>query len=87
MSDAPHALGYAAGYNIRWLLWAITRLGLERIYYALSAVLAYVLVVMNHNADVIKGAQAGWRPHESRDTTAQTNVAREGGLNSAAPTT
>ena len=28
MGDALHALSYAAGYNIRWLLRAIVRLGL-----------------------------------------------------------
>ena len=40
MGDALHALSCAAGYNIRWLLRAIVRLGLSGLFYALSAVLA-----------------------------------------------
>ena len=32
MGDALHALSCAAGYNIRWLLWAITRLGLGGLF-------------------------------------------------------
>jgi IS5 family transposase len=39
--DALHALSCAAGYNIRWLLRAIVRLGLGGLFYALSAVIAY----------------------------------------------
>ena len=38
--DALHALSCAAGYNLRWLLRAIVRLGLRRPLYALSAVFA-----------------------------------------------
>jgi hypothetical protein len=37
MGDALHALSCAAGYNIRWLLRAIVRLGLSGLFYALSA--------------------------------------------------
>ena len=40
IGDALHALSCAAGYNIRWLLRAIVRLGLSGLFYALSAVLA-----------------------------------------------
>ena len=40
MGDALHALSCAAGYNVRWLLRAIVRLGLSGLFYALSAVLA-----------------------------------------------
>ena len=40
MGDALHALSCAAGYNIRWLLRAIVRLGLGGLFYALSAVIA-----------------------------------------------
>ena len=40
MGDALHALSCAAGYNIRWLLRAIVRLGLKGLFYVLSAVLA-----------------------------------------------
>jgi IS5 family transposase len=38
MGDALHALSCAAGYNIRWLLRAITRLGLGGLFCAFSAV-------------------------------------------------
>ena len=41
LGDALHALSCAAGYNIRWLLRAIARLGLGGLFYALSAVIAY----------------------------------------------
>ena len=40
VGDALHALSCAAGYNIRWLLRAIVRLGLKGLFYVLSAVLA-----------------------------------------------
>lgn len=39
MGDALHALSCAAGYNIRWLMRAIARLGLGALFYALSAVI------------------------------------------------
>ena len=43
VADALHALSCAAGYNIRWLLRAITRLGLTGlIFCALSTVLAWL---------------------------------------------
>ncbi len=34
LGDALHALSCAAGYNIRWLLWAIVRLGLKVVFFA-----------------------------------------------------
>ena len=43
VGDAIHALSCAAGYNIRWLLRAIARLGLGGLFYALSAVIAYAV--------------------------------------------
>jgi IS5 family transposase len=42
VGDGLHALSCAAGYNIRWLLRAITRLGLGGLFCALTAVLMYV---------------------------------------------
>ncbi len=42
LGDALHALSCAAGYNIRWLLRAITRLGLRGLFYALSILIAFV---------------------------------------------
>ena len=43
VGDALHALCCAAGYNIRWLLRAITRLGLQGIFCALSAVAMFAV--------------------------------------------
>ena len=43
VGDALHALCCAAGYNIRWLLRAIVRLGLGAIFCALSAVVVCVV--------------------------------------------
>jgi len=46
VGDALHALSCAAGYNIRWLLRAIARLGLGGLICALSVVIAYALGVL-----------------------------------------
>ena len=43
VGDALHALCCAAGYNIRWLLRAITRLGLQGLFCALSEVVMCVV--------------------------------------------
>ena len=43
VGDALHALSCAAGYNIRWLLRAIARLGLGGLFCAFIAVVTYVL--------------------------------------------
>ena len=43
VGDALHALSCAAGYNIRWLMRAIARLGLAGLSCALSAAFAYAL--------------------------------------------
>ena len=43
VGDALHALGCAAGYNIRWLLRAITRLGMKGLFCALSAMALWVV--------------------------------------------
>lgn len=42
VGDALHALSCAVGYNIRWLLRAITRLGLAGLFCVLSTVLAWL---------------------------------------------
>ena len=47
LGDAMHALGCAAGYNIRWLLRAITRMGLEGLFCALSAMALWVLWLLD----------------------------------------
>ena len=41
VGDALHALCCAAGYNIRWLLRAIARMGLGALFFALSALSVY----------------------------------------------
>ena len=46
VGDALHALSCAAGYNIRWLLRAITRLGLRGLFLVLSNVAAYAVVML-----------------------------------------
>jgi IS5 family transposase len=46
LGDALHALGCAAGYNIRWLLRAIARLSLGAVFYALSAVAVYAAALV-----------------------------------------
>ena len=46
VGDALHALSCAPGYNIRWLLRAITGLGLRGLFCALSAVTAYVFAML-----------------------------------------
>ena len=43
LGDALHALSCAAGYNIRWLLRAIARLGLGAAFYALFAGLVHAM--------------------------------------------
>ena len=43
VGDALHALSCAAGYNIRWLLRAITRLGLSGLFCAFFAMVTYAL--------------------------------------------
>ena len=58
MGDALHALSCAAGYNIRWLLRAIARLGLGGLFYALSAVLACL-------ACLLQGLSVRTKPMES----------------------
>ena len=47
VGDALHALTCAAGYNIRWLLRAIIRLGLGGLFYAQSAVFACLACLLN----------------------------------------
>ena len=46
MGDALHALSCAAGYNIRWLLRAIARLGLRGLFCVLSALSAYATALL-----------------------------------------
>jgi transposase, IS5 family len=41
LGDALHALSCAAGYNIRWLMRAIARLGVGALLFALAVVILY----------------------------------------------
>ena len=47
LGDALHALSCAAGYNIRWLLRAIVRLGLGALFCAMSVLVSYAAVALN----------------------------------------
>jgi len=47
LGDALHALRCAAGYNIRWLLRAITRLGLKWLFRALSVMITYAMCMLH----------------------------------------
>ena len=47
VGDALHALNCAAGYNIRWLLRAITRLGLGGLFCAFIAVVLCALTTLH----------------------------------------
>jgi len=65
MGDALHALTCAVGYNIRWLLRAIARLGLGGLFCAFSAViacLACLLQAMPVRTKVMASAQTPQRP-------------------------
>jgi hypothetical protein len=64
VGDALHALSCAAGFNIRWLLRAIARLGLGGLLYAFSAVIAYLaclLQAMPARTKVMESARTSQR--------------------------
>jgi transposase, IS5 family len=64
VGDALHALSCAAGYNIRWLLRAIARLGLGGLSCALSAMVAYAVsmaVAMLTVAKALSPSTTRWR--------------------------
>ena len=52
----------AAGYNIRWLLRAITRLGLRGLFCALSAVTAYALAMLQAMPTASNSLQTAVKP-------------------------
>jgi IS5 family transposase len=62
MGDALHALSCAAGYNVRWLLRAIVRLGLSGLFYALSAVLACLACLLHAMAAPTKATASARSP-------------------------
>ena len=72
MGDALYALSCAAGYNIRWLLRAIVRLGLHGLFDAPSAViacLACLMQVMPVRAKTVELAQTPQRRPSPRLTS------------------
>lgn len=60
--DALHAVLCAAGYNIRWLLRAIVRLGLKGLFAPVLALLATMLAVIAPatRARKTSGSPLGW---------------------------
>ena len=69
IGDALHALSCAAGYNIRWLLRAIARLGQGGLFYAFSAVaacLACLLQAMPARTKGMRSARTPQRPPSPR---------------------
>ena len=69
VGDALHALCCAAGYNIRWLLRAIARLGLGGLFCALSVMLAcltWLLKVMPARTDAMQLARTPQRRASQR---------------------
>jgi IS5 family transposase len=62
VGDALHALSCAAGYNIRWLLRAIVRLGLGALFCALSALVSYAAGALNMLAAGSSAAGSKSRP-------------------------
>ena len=57
VGDALHALGCAAGYNIRWLLRAITRLGMKGLFCVLSAMALWVLWLVGVASNLFRTAR------------------------------
>jgi IS5 family transposase len=66
VGDALHALCCAAGYNIRWLLRAIVRLGLGALFFALSALVVCVVGLLGALPAAPKAARAAVGPASVR---------------------
>jgi IS5 family transposase len=66
VGDALHALCCAAGYNIRWLLRAITRLGLQGLFYALSVVVMCAIALWGASLASPRAARAAVRSASPR---------------------
>ena len=86
MGDALHALSCAAGYNIRWLLRAIVRLGLRGLFLRPLGGVRVPRVLAASRAGVDKTGEAG--PITSAQTVIQSLVAVTcwAQMNSAGPT-
>ena len=62
MGDALHPVLCAAGFNIRWLLRAVARLGLGGLLLVVSAQALYAPVMVNPRCDSRDGATAEQPP-------------------------
>jgi transposase, IS5 family len=62
LGDALHALSCAAGYNIRWLLRAIARLGLQGLFCAWSAMVTWAVGLLGAVLASPRAAAATARP-------------------------
>ena len=63
--DALHALSCAAGYNIRWQLRAITRLGPMGLFCALPAVTGYAVALPQVKSTASNGLRTAVKPRRS----------------------
>ena len=79
LGDALHALSCAAGYNIRWLLRAIARLGLGGLFYALSVVFACLACLLQGVPQRTKAMEPAKTPRHrpSPNLTSRSLVALE----------
>ena len=85
VGDALHALSCAAGYNIRWLLRAIVRLGLKGLLRPIGCARVPCLLVASHgSADKCDGV--GSITAASTGTSSAAVVAHRTWMNSAGPT-
>ena len=66
LGDALHALSCAAGYNIRWLLRAIARLGLQGLFFAWSAMVMCAVGLLGAVLASPRAAGATARPAAMR---------------------
>lgn len=62
VGDALHALGSATGYNIRWLLRAITRLGMKGLFCALSAMALWAVWLVGVASNLFQTARVTATP-------------------------
>ena len=67
--DALHALGCAAGYNIRWLLRAIVRLGIKPVFLRLLFVAVMALIGIKYLSNWLLSTNANFVAKHQRWTT------------------
>jgi transposase, IS5 family len=76
--DARHAVLCAAGFNIRWLLRAIARLGLGAIFCALRVLAAYDAVIGSSTASLPVGPHIHHRRRPRSSALASSSHRAEG---------